>query len=309
MPGGAEAQLGLKTEVTPGTPVTVDTFSPFVSEGVKSNYTRLKTNSLTARRLPAKIIAAGYQVAGPLNFELANTDTATLLHHAFGTVQTTGAGPYVHTYTPDLQDEAFTLQLGRPDSAGTVQPFTYAGCKVAGWSIDNSVGDIATWTADIIGMTETTGTALAAASYTAGWCPFVFTQATVSLDAVSIGTVKSVSLSGDNAIDGRMRMGSDTSLEPLNIGRAAITGTITMDFDDLTEHAKVVSGAEVDIILTWDDGTSDLQITMTAIYNGDTPNVSGQDLLEQTLPFEVYNGTDDASGFTAVLTNGEASAA
>ena len=84
--------------------------------------------------------------------------------------------------------------------------------------------------------------AVAATAYATDWEPFTFTEASLTVAGTSVGTVRSVSLSGNNAIERRMRLGSATSKEPLEIGLRDYSGTITTDFDDLTNYGLFTAG-------------------------------------------------------------------
>ncbi len=310
MPGGATGQVGFKTEVTPGTGVVVDTFMPFLSEGIKQNIEYLDTQTISARRVLRLTKRGMNKVEGSLSTELPNVDIATIFKHMFGAVVTTGAGPYVHTYTPgDLTGDSLTIQVGRPATDGTVHPFTYAGCKVADWSIDCAIGEIAKLDLSIVGMSETTATGLASASYDSTWEPFVFTEASLTVAGSPVATVKSVNLSGNNAVETRHRLGSANGLQPLEIGLRDYSGSVVTDFDSLTHYNLFVNGTESAMVLTFDNGTDDLVITCNVQFTGETPEVGGFDLLEQSLPFRCISSTSDAAAITAVLTNTEASAA
>lgn len=310
MPGGADGQIGWKTEVTPGTGVTVDTFQPLRSESLRQDINYLDTQTLSARKVLRLTKPGEKSVQGGISLELANTDVAVLFKHMFGAVDTTGSDPYTHEYTPgDLTGDSLTIQVGKPDSGSTVRPFTYAGCKVASWTIASTVGQIATLDLNILGMSETTGTALASASYDSTWEPFVFTEASLEIDAAAIGTVREFSLTGDNSIQLRHRLGSATSKQPLGIGLHSYTGTVVTDFDDLTQYAKFVAGTEAALEVVFDNGTETLTITMNVQFVGETPALSGFELLAQRLPFRCVSSTSDADAITAVLVNSEASAA
>lgn len=310
MSGGAEGQVGWKSETVVGTGVVVDTFQPFRSENIKQNINYLDTQTISARHVLRLTKQGSKGVEGGISMELPNEDIAVLLKHCFGAVSTTGAGPYEHTYTPgDLEGDALTIQVGRPATSGTVHPFTYAGCKISEWTIASNIDEIATLDVSVIGMTETTGTALASASYASGWEPFVFTEASLTVGGSAANTVRSVSLTGNNAIQNRIRLGAATSKEPLQIGLRSYTGTITTDFDDLTHYNLFVNGTESAMVLTFDNGTDTLVITTNIQFTGETPEVSGFDLLGQNLPFRCISSTSDAAAITAVLTNAEASAA
>ena len=304
MPGGAEGQVGWKSEATPGTAVVVDTFQPFRSESIKQNIEYLDTQTVSARKVLRLTKQGSKTVEGSLTTELPNTDIAELLAHMFGGVAfATG----VHTFTPDdLTGKALTLQVGRPASTGTVHAFTYAGCKVASWSLSASVGDIATLEVSVVGMTETTATELASAAYDADWQPYVFTEASLSVAGSPVATVKDLTLSGDNAIETRVRLGSGTSKEPLEIGLRTYDGTVVTDFDDLTHYNLFVEGTPVALVATFENGAGDkLTFTLNVQFTGETPEVSGFDLLEQSLPFRVISGVSDADGITVELENDE----
>lgn len=310
MPGGADGQIGWKTEVTPGTAVTVDTFLPIRSEDIKQNINYLDTQTISARKVLRLTKQGAKSIEGGFTTELPNTDIATLLKHMFGTVTTTGVGPYTHTFTPaDLTGDSLTVQVGRPASDGTVHPFTYAGCKISDWTISAATGEIATLECSLLGMSETTGTALAAASYDAAWEPFVFTEASLTIAGTSAGTVRDLSLSGSNAVELRHRLGSANSKQPLEIGLRTYEGTVTTDFDDLTHYNMFVNGTEAALVSTFSNGTESLEITQNIQFTGETPEIPGFELLAQNLPFRVISSTSDADGITAVLNNSEPSAA
>jgi hypothetical protein len=187
--------------------------------------------------------------------------------------------------------------------------FTYAGCKISEWTIAASVGEIAKFDCNIIGMTETTATGLATASYPSTWAPFVFTEATVNITGSPVATVRDVSLTGNNAIERRIRLGVATSVQPLEIGLRSYTGTITTDFDALTHYNLFLAGTQTALVLKFDNGPDELTITMNIQFTGETPEVGGFDLLSQSLPFRCISSTTDAAAITAVLLNTETSAA
>lgn len=310
MPGGGDGQLGLVSEVTPGTLVTVTKFPPFLSENIKNNIAYMDSQTISARRTLRITKKGAQQVEGGISLELGNATIATLMKHMFGAVATTGAGPYTHTYTPgDLTGKSMTVQVGRPATTGTVHPFTYGGVKVREWTISCNVGEIAKLDVSVIGMSETTATALATASYDATWSPFVFTEGTVTVAGSAVGTVRSLSLTGTNMVDHRHRVGSSSALQPLEVGVRPYTGTITSDFDALTNYALFTAGTQAAVVLAFTNGTHSLTITMNAQFVGETPEVSGYELLAQPLPFRAMSGTSDAAAITAVLVNGESSAA
>jgi hypothetical protein len=308
-PSGADGQVGFKTETTVGTAVTVDQFVPIKSESIKNDITYLDTETISARKVLRLTKAGSRSVGGDLTTELSNVTVATLLKHAFGTVNTTGAGPYTHTYTPgDLTGKSMTVQVGRPATTGTIHPFTYAGMKVQSWQLSCQVDQIAELVLSLIGMSEATGTALATASYAATWSPFTFVEGSVSVGGSAVASVKSFNLSGTNAIEHRHRIGSSASLQPLEAGLRDYSGEIVTDFDALTHYALYTGNTATAVVLTFTNGANTLTITMNVQFTGETPTIDGFDLLEQTLPFRAISTTSDANAITAVLVNTETSA-
>lgn len=309
-PTGADGQIGFKSETTPGTVVTVDKFLPFISEGIKNDITYMDTKTISARRVLRLTKRGTNQIGGPIQTELANATLATLLRHMFGTINTTGAGPYVHTASPgSFVGQSLTIQVGRPATTGTVHPFTYAGCKIAEWGLKCATGEIATLDLSVVAMSEVVTTpALAVASYDSAWSPFTFVEGAVSVAGSSVASVKSFELAGKNMVAHRFRVGSGNSLQPLEEGLREYSGTIVTDFDALTHYALFTSNTNAAVVLTFTNGAAILEITMNVQFVGETPTVGGFELLEQPLPFRAISTTSDAAAITAVLTNTDVSA-
>lgn len=309
-PAGISAQAGYVSESTPGTLVTVTKFVEIVSETLKADRPRYESHGLRAgRRINHRWAAGVTSVAGDVVMELPNVTLATLLKHMFGTLNTTGAGPYTHTASPGPRlGTSMTWQIGRPDIGGTVRPFTYGGMKFSGWELGANVNEYAILTAHLAGMNEATGTALATASYAAGYSPFTFVQSTLTLAGSSIA-VRSFTLEAALPLAAdRAGPGSSTVREPLENGWGEFSGTITSDFEDLTAYNRFVNGTEAALVLAFSNGTDSLTITMNVRFDGETPNVGGPDLLELSLPFKATSGTSDAAAITAVLINTDVTA-
>ena len=311
-PTGLAGQIGFKSESTWGTPVTVDLFHcGLLSESIKNRYERIDSRGIKAGRLINHAWATGRKViGGRVELELWDQPLATLLTHMFGDVQTTGAGPYTHTATPaDLTGKGLTVQIGRPDVNGTVQPFTYEGCKVASWELACSVGEIPTLMLDLTAEDEATGTALASASYPSA-APFTFVHGDLKTAGSSIATVDTVTLSGDNALrTERFKIGSALTLEQLENGVRAYVCRFTADFESLVEYNRFINGDEFALVLVFNNGSESLTITCNVRYDGETPELSGPEQLTFDGEAMITSGTSDAAGITAVLINDEASAA
>lgn len=147
---GLASQWGFKAEATWDTPVTVDTFLPLVSETMTREQERIESaGQFSGRRvLTSDQWATGRnKVGGGIQSELYNKNIATLISHMMGDASS--------PYTPgDLAGFGLTMQFGVPDVSGTVQPKTYSGCKIEGWELACSEGEIATLGLDVVARRE-----------------------------------------------------------------------------------------------------------------------------------------------------------
>jgi hypothetical protein len=304
IPTGLAAQLGVVTETTYGTPVTVTRFYELTDESMKMDIERMESAGLRAgtRVLRSDRWVAGRKtVAGDVNLELANKSFGLLFTHMLGgaAVTTSATGVYTHTFTPGDLPVSATVQVGRPNNAGTVQPFTYHGCRVASWEISANLGEIGKLKLSLVAEDEDTSTGLASASYPTGLTLLTFKEATLSLASSAI-PVTAVTLTGDNGLAAdRHRLGSQVIKQPLEAGMRDYSGTIDADFESTTAYARFVSGTEAALVLAFTGATIATgytylaQFTCNVRFDGDTPNVSGPEELRQPLRFKCL---DSGSG-------------
>ena len=309
MQSGLSAQIGYAIESTYGTYATVDRFMPLVSESLTTERARVESAGILAGRRVRdsdQWQAGNTTVSGSIAHELDAAGLGRVMLAMFGAVSTTGAGPYTHTYTPgDLTDDSLSVQIGRPDTGGTVRPFTYTGVVVNGWEIAVKPGELATLGLDVVAQAETTSESLETASYAASPVPFAGVHAAVTVGGGSVN-VRELKVAGTNGqkVDRRF-VGSHTIAQPLPAELRTYTGELVLEFEDLTEHTRFVDADEFALVVTLTSGTSSLTITTNARYDGVTPLVEGTDVLTQTVPF-VCVGSTDAAAITAALVNADA---
>lgn len=302
-----DAQLGFKEETTWGTAVTVDRFVPFLSETIKQEIAQLESKGIISGR---RILASNqwtqgiHTVSGDIGMEVYDRNIGLFLKHALGTVSSSGTtAPFTHTFTPgELAGKGLTVQVGRPDRAGTVQPFTYAGCKVASWEIACAAGEIATLGISVVGKSETTSTGLASFSLSNSVAPMSFVGGSFTLASSSL-CVRSVKFGGDNKLaTDRRCIGQTTIDEPLQDDLRMFTGEVTLEFPDLVHYNRFVTGTEGTLNFQLARGTSSLTIVANVRTDGTTPSVNGRGMLVHNLNFScVGSTTNDASAFTATF--------
>ena len=310
---GLDSQFGYAEEGTPGTFQTPTRFLEFVDESVHLEIERIESQGIRAARRTLHRWAPGVQrVIGDVNLEFGAEGSGLLLEHMFGTVvSTSGAGdPYVHTFAPaDMAGRSMTIQFNRPDITGTDRVFSYTYVKVADWSFEAAVNEYLKLRLGLYGAAEDTGQSLASASYPTAFEPFVFTHGSITVGGTEL-CVTNFTLNGDNGLKtDRHFVCADgaTPKEAIESGRRSYSGTMTADFESLTNYARFTGGTEAALVLTFDRAADDrsLVITTNVRFDGSTPNVTGMETLEQSFDFVCTSGTSDAAVITVALENGD----
>jgi hypothetical protein len=299
---GLTSQLGLAIEETPGTRVAPSRFLEFNSESLQLNIDRIQRDGMRAgRRLHHGWSPGVYQTGGQVSFDLSAGSTGALFRACLGTAAApTGSDPYTHVFTPGALP-SMSLQVGRP----TV-PFDYVGSYVSSWSLSANPNEHVQMQVDFVGMEEERTHALASATYAQGaFFTFVHGALTVAGDAKPVDTV---SLSCDNSLSLYHQIKSANAGRPsiFENGRRMYTGTVTTDFENLTDYNRFVNATEAALVLTFNAGASAiLTITANVRFDGTTPNVSGPEIVKQELPFTMTSNTSDAAALTVSLVNAD----
>jgi len=309
---GVQASMGYAKEPTQNTREVPDHFVEHVSESMVLNQAKIKSSGLAAGRRVLKGFSNGNSsVSGTIDMELVPEGIGELLELCMGGLVTAGAGPYTHTLTPgDLATGTF--QFGRPSTDGTVNCFEYTGCMVDSWTLScDATGDgaMVEFSVDLVGYKEDTGQTLATVSYPTITARWTSVQASLTV-AGSAYCVNSFTLSGRNNVDVDHKACAATAGKPdiRESGMREYGGTLTADFDSLTQYARYTGSAQSALVIAIDDGVSDLTITTNVMYTGSTPVTSGPEVLKQESPFECLSATSDAAAITMVLTNGDSAA-
>jgi hypothetical protein len=152
----------------------------------------------------------------------------------------------------------------------------------------------------------TLGIALAAASYPSGIKPLKFNHAAVSIGGASVNA-KSLTISGNNGLDDARRfLGNQRISEPLEANLREYSGTIEVEFTDLAQYRRFVTGSEAALVASFTSGTDSVTITTNIRVDGSTPQVAGREILVQSLPFKCVASSTDASAITVALVNSDA---
>lgn len=323
---GLGAQLGIGQESTWGTAVAVDHFLPFNQESIDYTKERIESQSLYAgRRTVSDWVAGKEGGAGDIEIDVRpNGGFALLMKHALGANAdsqpdaTHDATVYRHTAKVGSTDAlGLTVQVGRPNTAGTVDPFTWAGCKIAQWELDMQTDGVLTGKFSLDVKSESTVTALATPTYPAAnvLLPFSDSAIVFTIGGVTYN-VKGVTVTGNNnlAVD-REQLGSSTKQQQIEgQGFREITGTIDLEsYAGLTPYNLFKNGTEAAIVATFTGAPIDptfsyaVAVTMTRCrFDGNSPKVGGPAILDHQIPFKALYTSNAATEVQVVTTNTDA---
>lgn len=259
-----DIQFGVKTETNYGEPVVVDRF--YETDGqprIIGKFGRVRSNALRSgqralrsdRQTPYKLGAEG-----DVTMPVLSKGFGWWLPFLLGTLATTGPTDSVYTHTgtvgPMIGD-SFTAQVGRPlNPSGTVQPFTYHGCKVPTWSLNNSVEGALMLTPSLDAEDEDTTTALAVPSYPTGAEPLTWVGGVITLGGTQVD-VSEIGIECDNHLktDRRYIRGNPLKKEPVEAALRELTASLQMDFESLAQRVYVASqtaaGNLATLVCTW----------------------------------------------------------
>lgn len=305
------SSLGLANEATWGTYVAPTRHIPHVSWSVQKEPERIESEGIMAGRrvLDSDQWAPGnVTVEGEVGLELYDRSIGLLFTHMFGSVVTSGVGPFTHTYVPgDLTGKGLTLQAGIPNTTdGTVHPFSALGCKIPSWEIACSAGEVATVGLDVVAKDLVTSQSLVAPSYAAGigiGMTFIGASLTVAGSAYK---TQELTIAGDNGLNTDRRFFSADGLidEPLESELREYTAEISSEFFDLTMWNRLVNGTTASLVSHFARGTSTCDITMNVRFDEASTEVDGRDVVPQSIMCKAIGDTD-AGAITAVLTNAD----
>lgn len=295
-------QFGFKEEVTYGTAVTVDRFVEFVSETMERTNTYATSNGIrTGRRYGGSgRRIAREAAAGTVTFEVARTGFGLFFKHLLGAVSSvnTVGTVWTHTFTPGtILNKSLTIQKGVEKPDGTVQAFTYPGSKVVAAEFSVDQDGLLMMAVDFDSRQEVDGTALASATYPAGY-PVVFTysEGAIQKNDVTVASVRSLpSLRIANNLDvERFKLGN-TGLkdQPLNHPFDEISGTLDVEFQNLTDFYDLFQAdTSFELTMLFEgaviESTHKYTIKITVAdcrVEGETPKMGGPEYVFQTIPF------------------------
>lgn len=284
----------------------------------------------------ARRVLTTYMAEGGITFQAPSNKLGLLLQHMVGSFGQALATPtqigattaYKQVHQPgSLQGQSLTIQKGVPATDGTVEPFTYVGCKIRDWTLSVEVDKIAEFVLNVDARNELAGAgngdplngsvpSLASFPSTAGYNLFHFREGTVYTGGTPTLTSGVVSLVGETAA-AQVKSCSIQHAVNLNTSRFFL-GSNGFKAEPIEDNFRKISGS---FEIEWQssesmynafsaDTTTSLQLTFVGPLiasgnfqtldliipniklDGEAPKVSGPAVVTQKVPF---TGLDDQS--------------
>lgn len=320
---GLAAQIGFGQETTFGTSATPDHFYEFTSETVKAKKKVVQSEGLRAGKTfdrAARRYTMQREATGDVNLDFPTKGAGLLLANMFGSFSTTPtevgtSTAYKQVHLPgSYNGHSLTIQKGVPRADGTIEPYTYPGCKITQWEFDCAQSDLLKLKLTIDSIDELTsastpaGPALAVATYPASSAfnfagGAILSGGTVSTSggvttvtgATAVAAVTAAKVTGSTAVKAdRYHMGNGvTKAEQVQNAYSKLTGSIDAEFQSraLYDQYRSDTGAALQLNFTGPaiDGSNNysLQFLFPIAYleDGASPQVPGPDIIAQSIPF------------------------
>lgn len=315
---GLAASLGFVAESTYGTYVTPTRWVESSAPALRKVKNTVQGGAMAAGRLvrPGTMRNVTSKAGGgTIAMEVYSKRMGLLLQALMGTtvtpVQQGATTAYLQTHTlADPFGKMLTMQVGVPDLAGTVRPYTFLGSKITAMEFTCGIDENLTVSIEVDSRDVTEAETLAAPSYATGVNVFHFAQS-----AVKLGTYNSeaqvdgirkmtVRIARPSRVDRFYHGNAGLKSQPIINDYAQITGTIEADYLDKTVFADRFA-ADTSTALDWvftgpvieSANTEIFRIRVPQIFfNGDTPAVNGPDVVSGAFPFVgTYDGTNAAA--------------
>ena len=315
---GLSAQVGWAAEGAYGTYGAPTRFLPGDSFNVDKKFTLVDIDGLAAGRAQAfDRVTTNEAGTGVYTGAVLRSGFGLLLQHLMGgsavPVQQGGTAAYLQTHVlTDNVAKYLSMQVGLPDTGGTVRPYTALGCKITDAEFSCAVGELLKATVNFDARQITEAQSLVAASYGAGTnaqLPFHHGQMAVRMGTyaseVNIGAVRGVNFKVGRAMDVERFYGGNAGLksEPLWNGLVEISGTIETDYMTKADFVdRFVGQTSTSLVVEWIGpiiastyAETFRLISPKTYFDGQIPPIGGPDLVKASVPFKGYLDTTNAA--------------
>lgn len=326
---GLSGSVGWSPETVYGTYVAPGKWAEFNSESLKLQKKVISNEGLRGGARVGRVgrrVMTSKDAGGNLDLDVSSRGFGLLLSHLLGTttpaatqIGTTGVYRQIHTIGNGYETRSMTLQVGKPQSDGTIQPFTYLGCKFPSFELACNVDQYLNLKFDIDARNEITSQTLVAPTYTTTTEEmFHFGLVDVQIGGTVTTATGLATVSGSTAVAGSKGFtlkhavplkvdryfagASSLKSAPIENGLRDITGTLNTEFASRTQLYDVMAAETTTAlkmrftgVVTVGTGVGAFEILLPAVkFETASPNVGGADVLDSDVTFKVYDDGTNA---------------
>ncbi|MDN4590840.1 hypothetical protein DBA29_20375 [Xenophilus aerolatus] len=185
--------------------------------------------------------------------------------------------------------KSFSVEVGSLDVA---QYQLFKGVVPNTMSVDVAQDSIIGLSFGLIGKSQTTATSTAATTVTPALSnePMVHKEGSISVDGVELGIVTAFSFQIDNGYQAAYAIGSGDAAD-IAYGQAAVTGSMTVYFQDLVMYNRFINETQVAVELVTEDpaGNKYTWLMNNVQFNTGTLPVGGAGPRTITMSFEALD--------------------
>jgi len=310
---GYKGYIGFGTEATWGSAVAPSSYLELNSgaDGLEVTEERIHTASVYSINMDKDNMKKGaIAVSGDISFDARYEGMEKILKVAFGNVDTTQpegteVNVYQHEFSiTDTLGTGLTIEIGKD-----IKAFRASGCMINNLTFDITNTGFLVVTLGIIG--KDIGTASVATPSFPSAELIAFSEGAITWGTESVDIISASITLNNNLSDDRRFIGSRYIKQPQRNGKIEVTGTLTMEFEDITKYEDFRNAQERALNLTFtSSGTIDasgtskykLEIDCPNVrFTGGLPKIDDEGTINIELPFKAYSdGTDKEMKVTLV---------
>ena len=305
---GHQAWIGWGEESTYGTRVAPASFLEVNSENFKGEQSYISRPTLRSASQNYKV-RSKKSVSGGFAFPFPWEGAEQLIEHAMGSVVTTGAGPYTHTYAlEDLLPTGLTFHVNRDAAAlGAGSAFEYEGCHIASLKFSQEAENFLICEVGVLGE-DWRNLAVATPTFpTFDGVDWEHLSAfTIDPGGTPVAlSVRSWELMIENTLaDDRFILGSRVRRGLGRSGQRKITGKVECEFENINAYAKFRDLTLDDIVISLVSGSKSLTFILPNLaFQGEDPEASDAGPMYLSLNFEAFQSAAPNDELVVALIN------
>lgn len=283
--------------VTPSTPTLA--YLPINSHSLDFTKGALEGNQIQSDRMTRVFRHGNGQVGGSIEADLCKGDFDELLESAF-----------LSTFSTNVLKVGTTPSffLGQDEAADITQFRQFSGLTVSGLTVSIAPEQMIATTFEMVGkdlnQAQTTASTGGTPTASTGNDPFDSYSGTISEGGSGINVVTSIEINLANNFNPAFVIGSNAPIDLL-YGRANVTGTMTVHYQDETFINKFLNETESTIEVSVDDPTGLNPYTFLlprVKYNGAEVPLANEEARLITLPFVALYDSVEATNIKLTRT-------